>query len=428
MKNHWLHATEVYDDYERRFAKARAEKPLSRPWLEADRADILSRVKTMLGYNEALVPQIRDLQIIHQFDKPDHTQIHYRYQTWDRCWGSSTLYLPQKDGKLPLVFVCCGHGDEGRLTDDYMAMGHRLASLGMAALVIDNIGQGDRSLTPELEKGPDHWWSIAPFACGLTLQGMIVMETVALIRHFSNDPRFDSSKLAACGNSGGGTLTLFLAALAPELSVLSSSGYPSEFTYVLQKERPHCACNLLPGCAYGPEMWEIYSLFAPKPLFLEGGSNDSLIPLDFAMRNARKVKNTYIQMDAVQNFAHIMTPTLHSWSLVDNNKISGFLCRQLLGFDPEDAEELVYDTDIAPLHVQMPAQMLPTDRLAQQITGIQVSDNLHLKDIFPPSFQGKPLQEGDIPESIGRGDLRRVLAQQECALTPLNKNYPREEE
>ena len=428
MKNQWLHLTEIYDDYERRFAKARAEKPLSRPWLPEDREDILKRVKDMLAYDEALVPQIRDLEVVRQVDMGDHTVTHYRFQSWDRFWGATSLYLPKKEGKLPLVFVCCGHGDDGRLTDDYMAMGHRLASLGMAALVTDNIGQGDRSLTPELEKGPDHWWSIAPFACGLTLQGMIVMETVAMIRHFAKDPRFDNTKLGACGNSGGGTLTMFLAALAPELSVLSSSGYPSEFPYILQKERPHCACNLLPGCAYGPEMWEIYSLFAPKPLFLEGGSNDSLIPLSLALRNARKVKNTYIQMDALNNFTHMMTPTLHSWELVDNNKISAFLCRHLLGFDPEDAEDLEYTTDISPLRVKMPKEMLSTDQLAQELTGIKVSENLHLKDIFPPTFQGRLLQQDAFTGGIGRGDIWRNLAQQECALTPANKHLHREEE
>lgn len=418
MKEQWLHTTEVFDDYERRFAKARAEKPLTQPWLKADRDTILHKVKAMLSYDEALVPSIRDLTPIHEIEMLDHTVTHYRFRSWDRCWGATTLYLPKKEGKLPLVFVCCGHGDDGRLTEDYMAMGHRLASLGIAALVTDNIGQGDRSLTPGLEKGPDHWWSVAPFACGLTLQGMIVMETVALIRHFAKDPRFDASRLGACGNSGGGTLTLFLSALAPELSVISSSGYPSEIPFVLQKERPHCACNLLPGSAYGPEMWEIYSLFAPKPMFLEGGTGDTLIPLDLAHRNARKVRNTYMQMDAGDNFEMTLTPTLHSWELIDNNLISKFLCQRLLGITPEDATELVYPDDISELRIQMPEEMLPTDKLAQEITGISVPENIELWNVYKPAFQGRPLENGEILDTIGRGNLWRIFAQFECALTP----------
>ena len=73
----------------------------------------------------------------------------------------------------------------------------RLAALGMAALVMDNIGQGDRNPEPEKGNGPDHWFAVAPFQCGLTLQGMIVMETVAMIRHMQQDSRFDPARFGA---------------------------------------------------------------------------------------------------------------------------------------------------------------------------------------------------------------------------------------
>ena len=101
------------------------------------------------------------------------------------------------------------------------------------------------------------------------------------------------------------TLSVFLAALAPELSVIASSGYPSEVAYLLQKERRHCACNLLIGQAQKAEMWEIYSLFAPKPMLLSGGVLDNLIPVDIFLRNGRKVRNTYVQMRKEENLDYV---------------------------------------------------------------------------------------------------------------------------
>ena len=314
MDGKWLQTTKIFDEYERRFAAARAKKPLRR--LPEDRAAVLEGVKKMLCWKDSLVPSVGDLQEQSRRDFPGYYVAECIYPTWPEFWGSATLFMPKTDKKVPLVFVCCGHGEDGRRTGSYQAMGHRLASLGMAALVMDNIGQGDRSKEPAVFKTKDHWFSLAPFYCGLTLQGMIVMETVGLIRKMATDPRFD--KLAACGNSGGGTLTMFLAAMAPELAVLSSSGYPSEVNYLLTKERRHCACNLLEGTAFGPEMWEIYSLFAPKPLLLEGGKHDNLIPLDLAHRNARKVKNTYMQLGS-QAMQFQLTDTRHSWALEDLN-------------------------------------------------------------------------------------------------------------
>ena len=87
-------------------------------------------------------------------------------------------------------------------------------------------------------------------------------------------PRIDASRIGSCGNSGGGTLNLFLAAMAPELACIAATGYPCGFHYILEKERRHCVCNLLPGVLNGPEMWEVLSLAAPKPLLIEQGLYD----------------------------------------------------------------------------------------------------------------------------------------------------------
>ena len=408
MDSKWLYTTAVFDEYERRFAAARAEKKMS--LFPQDREKVLSGVKKMLCWQDSLVPQVGDLQEQSRQDYPGYYSAECIFPTWESFWGSATLFMPKTQEKVPLVFVCCGHGEDGRRTESYQAMGHRLASLGMAALVMDNIGQGDRAKDPTVFKTKDHWFSLAPFYCGLTLQGMIVMETVGLIRKMAKDPRF--SKLAACGNSGGGTLTMFLAAMAPELEVLSSSGYPSEVNYLLTKERRHCACNLLEGTAYGPEMWEIYSLFAPKPLLLEGGKHDNLIPLDLAHRNARKVKTVYRQYDS-DAVKFQLTDTRHSWALEDLNVISSFLCENLLGKTPEPAEEASFPTAKP---VRLPAQMLTTDELAQKLTGKEMPVDIKLCDIYVPQFEGQPVDPEKLQLDVGRGDVMRVFAQMECAL------------
>ena len=408
MDSKWLRTTEIFDEYERRFAAARAEKKLSR--FPEDRETVLAGVKKMLCWKDALMPEVGELQEQSRRDFGSYYAAECIYPTWENFWGSATLFMPKTGEKVPLVFVCCGHGEDGRRTGSYQAMGHRLASLGMAALVMDNIGQGDRAKDPTVFKTADHWLSLAPFYCGLTLQGMIVMETVALIRKMAKEDCF--SRLAACGNSGGGTLTMFLAAMAPELEVLSSSGYPSEVNYVLTKERRHCACNLLEGTAFGPEMWEIYSLFAPKPLLLEGGKHDNLIPLDLAHRNARKVKNTYVQLGS-DNLKFQLTNTRHSWELEDLNLISGFLCENLMGVTPAEAAEM---PNIPGVCVQMPPQMLTTDALAQKITGKTMPADTKLCDIYVPQFAGKPVDPDTIQLDAGRGDVMRVFAQMECAL------------
>ena len=426
MNSKWNKSTEIFDEYERRFAEARAEKGMSRPWESAEKERIVESAKRMLRYDDSLVPPIREMTEIVRTEYNGYSAIQYRFESRKNMFGSATLYLPCSKERLPLVFVCCGHGKEGRLTSSYMAMGHRLASCGLAALVIDNIGQGDRNRDRDGGNTPDHWMATAPFKCGLTLQGLIVAETVGLIRHMKKDERFDPERFAACGNSGGGTLTMFLAALCPEISVIASSGYPSEIPYILQKEREHCACNLFVGAAYEAEMWEIYSTFAPKPLLLEGGIDDNLIPMDLAHRNARKMRNTYIQMGAEDNFTFELTNTRHSWELEDINLISRFLSERLTGVIPADATHLFAADDVTPFKVPIPERSLTTAGLCEYLSGVTCPEDVKLEEIFVPTFKGKPIDRSEIQEDVGRGDIMRVFAQFECALYRSEKNAKEE--
>lgn len=412
MKEKRLFTNDIFDEYEKRFAAARLEKKVTSPWEKKDREEILLGVKKLLGIREDLIPVVSQVEELDSRQYEGYKAITYRYRTFPHVYGAATLYLPPKKEKLPLVFVLCGHGEAGR--HDYAAMGHRLASLGIAAMIADNLGQGDRNFRSGEYKNSDHWMALAPFYCGLTLQGMIVMEMISLIRYMEKDERFDPGRFAACGNSGGGTLGMFLAALVPGLAALSSSGYPSDFAALLQKERKHCSCNLLLGAAHGPDMWEIYSLFAPKPLLLEGGRFDHLVPQDHFLRNYRKVKNTYVQLDAEENLEKELTPTRHSWEIEDINRISRFLSERLLGVTPKDGEEMVEEAD--PFIVSMPEDMIGTDRLAEEITGIKMPEDTKLWDIFPPTYQGEKIPLDAIQTDVGRGDLRFVFAQYECTL------------
>lgn len=408
----------VFDEYEQRFAEARANHKSLYAWDEASKEKIIQRTGEVLGYREEWVPEIRNMEEISEERFSNYCLKQLRYISWKNFYVSASLYLPdtgEEDAPLPLVFLLCGHGADGRLSKSYVYMAHRLVKLGIAVLVPDNIGQGDR-----IAQG--HTDCVTPFYCGVSLQGMIVMETIALIRFMRRDTRFDPKRFASCGNSGGGTLNVFLAALAPELCALSASGYPSEFSYILAKERRHCCCNLLPGIAQGPEMWEILSVFAPKPLFLEQGENDSLIPYDLAHRNARKVQNVYVQMNAADRFGFVSTKTTHPWASDDRYAISKFLAKALGAKLPEEGcdedPELICNLDKC--HVALPENGFVAAEVAERLTGIRMPENTQLKDIYPPRFRGRRLSPEKIMPDIGRGDLMRVFAQMECTFHILN--------
>ena len=289
-------AHELFDRYERRFAKARLQLPHRNPAQAADREAIACTAKECLGIRDEWIPTIKtETASRAEFDGGRIELL--RASSWPGTAASALLYVPISDGsgRLPLVVLCCGHGKGGKLSSTYQRMARHLTRRGAMVLCPDNIGQGER-------EPMGHRTCVAPFACGLSVQGLIVMETLGWIAWARKEARVARERVAAIGQSGGGTLTVFLAALCPKLAALSSSGYPSTFDFVARKEKTHCHCNVLPDIVGRLEMWHLLGSFAPRPMFIFQGSADPLFPEDLFYHTARKVRHVYRLLGAEQEF------------------------------------------------------------------------------------------------------------------------------
>ena len=164
-------------------------------------------------------------------------------------------------------------------------------------------------------------------------------------------------------------------------------------------------------------MWEIYSLFAPKPLLLEQGANDGLIPVEYFQRTARKLKGVYTLLGAEEKLESATTGTIHPWDEADRRVICEFIGRNL-GVDMElgqDPDPLLLK-QVASWHVTLPENAVTTDELAQKLSGRGMPVGTTLQDIFRPVFEGREVRADDIVEDLGRGPVMKVLAQMECAL------------
>ncbi len=400
----WLRTMEVFEEYERRFAAAASPREGELPFTEARKSEVREKALRMLGIKEEQIPDIQRMTAVSETVFSDYRVLSFSYESFPRCFGAADLYLPKGEGPFPITFLFAGHGDKGRKTPSYRAMCHRLAASGIMVVSPDGMGQGDRA--------PMGHRTVYPIlSLGITLQGVMVLEALALIRFFSARADVDKTRVAACGNSGGGTLCLLLAALCPELTALASTGYPSEFGYILSKERRHCACNLLPGCAHGPRMWELLASFAPRPLLIEQGEGDHLIPYDLFMRTARKVAYVYRAAGAQEAFSHSTTKEGHSWAPADIAIIADFLCRSLGLEAKEPFETPEFGGDIS-----LPSGFATTYEVAEGLTGRTLEGDLTLADIYRPTCRGIPINASEIIPDVGRGDVMQVLAQMECAL------------
>lgn len=405
MKDSVLYTERVFDSYEKRFASARLVKELRDPADEKAREEIRREARDMLCYDKIPTPSIK---ITAQSDevRGNITVRNMQFSSWENCYGEATLLIPSGDGKRPAIYICPGHGDGGRLYPKYQKMALLLAEAGAVVLIADNLGQGSRE-----EFG--HYDATLPFHLGITLQGMIVKEANAWIEWLRELPFINGERIGACGNSGGGTLTMFLSATSPHLSAIASTGYPSELAYVHTKEKRHCPCNILKGCAHLADMWEIYGTFAPKPLLLELGKYDNYFPHDLFKRTVRKVRGVYEKLLASDNFSSATADTKHGWDEPDMLLILEFFAKHF-NLTPNESPSLEPLSD--GLRFTYPIGALSTNDTANGIMGGRLTGALPLEDAFLPTVDGARVDGEKLAQDLFDCEPMRILAQMEAAL------------
>lgn len=400
-------AQELFEHYERRFAEARLRLPDRHPAAPAERQAIARLAKQCLGIRDEWVPTI-EARPVRSVDIPGARVELLRATSWPGVTATALLYRPlQPARRSPLVVLCCGHGVGGKLCPGYQRMARHLVRCGTMVLCPDNIGQGER-------KPMGHADCVKPFACGLSVQGLIVMETLGWVAWARRLPEVDPQRLAAIGNSGGGTLTVFLAGLCPDLAVLSSSGYPSTFEFVACKEKKHCHCNILPGVVGQLEMWHLLGSFAPRPLFIFQGALDSLFPQDLFYSVARKVRHAYAEAGADAALEAKIQPGEHSWDEKRVLAMGKFLTPRLglaRPASPADPAEPLLSLDDRCV-ASWPADALDADALSEQLSGRRVDNGLQLCDVFPPPVP----RDVELADVAPRGTSRQIFAQFEAFL------------
>ncbi len=103
------------------------------------------------------------------------------------------------------------------------------------------------------------------------------------------------------GCSGGGTVSLFTAALDTRLRATVVSAYFNTYAESILAI-PHCVDNFVPGLLTLCEMPDLAALVAPRGLFVESGTADSIFPAASFQKAAAKALKIYTEFGAPEQF------------------------------------------------------------------------------------------------------------------------------
>jgi dienelactone hydrolase len=206
------------------------------------------------------------------------------------------LLVPDGEGPFPLVITPHGHTTRGKevYTGNFATEEERQGALdGDRDLAVQAVTAGYAAIAPDVRG----FWEMAresdmkqekrnsclelqrsSMMYGRTLIGERVHDMSRLIDFAETRPEIDSSRIVMTGNSGGGTVTLFAAALDERISIAIPGSYLCTFKDSIVS-LSHCSCNLIPGVLQLGEMYDIAGLIAPRPFLAVHGAQDPIYPI-----------------------------------------------------------------------------------------------------------------------------------------------------
>lgn len=165
---------------------------------------------------------------------------------------------------------------------------------GLAALCIEQRSLGERREQKQQQVGSlgCHDATMHALMLGRTLIGERVYDVDRGIDYLASRGDADMKSIGVMGNSGGGTISLFSAALLSRIAFAMPSCYFCSFRDSIMSIY-HCTDNYIPGLLKVAEMSDIMGLFAPKPVVLVAGKDDEIFPISATRRAFRDLRRIY---------------------------------------------------------------------------------------------------------------------------------------
>ena len=284
-------------------AKSRRE---ALAWQKQVRARLTSLVGGFPARRSALKARVLERE-----DLGGYTREKIIFQSRDDLTVFGYLLLPEgQAGPVPAVICLPGHG---RGCDDIVGIdaegkqrsagaGYQrdfalqTVERGYAAFAIEQLAFGCRRDAAARRKGLGQS-SCQPAAgaallFGQTMVGWRVWDVMRALDYLATRREIDSRRVATMGISGGGTVSLFSAALDERIKVSVVSGYFNTFRDSIMS-LSHCIDNYIPGILNHVEMYDVAGLIAPRALFVESGTRDNIFPVEASRKAFSEARRIY---------------------------------------------------------------------------------------------------------------------------------------
>ena len=274
---------------------------------------------------QAGLPPVRRTGTI---DADDYIVEKLVYESFPGYFVSALLYKPKKiTGPVPGVLSPCGHSTTGKAAGAYQILHINLAKRGYVVLTYDPVGQAERSQFWDAERGRsrfnlgcgEHAVLGNPlYLLGTSLARYRIWDGMRGLDYLASLQEVDASKIGCVGNSGGGTLTAYIAALDPRVSVAAICCYITTLrrrmgNRIQQDPDADPEQDIFGFVSQGIDHAGLLALRAPRPTLL-GTARLDFFPIEGALESFAEAKRLYEVAGAADHIKRAESPLGHGLS------------------------------------------------------------------------------------------------------------------
>ncbi len=274
------------------------------------------------------------------------------FESQPNFYVSAILFLPLTSPPYPCVIVPCGHSQEAKGYPEYQKLCILLASNGIASLIYDPPGQGERIAFLKEDGSPDIWGTAEHTVLGL---GCILLgenyaryeiwDGMRAIDYLETREDIQKNKIGCSGNSGGGTQTAYLMALDPRIYASAPSCYLTSWERLLNTIGPQDAeQNIFSQIKHGYDHFEYVFMHAPNPTLICSATKD-FFDINGTWATFRYSKRLYSKLGFNRFCDLIEVDTQHGLGKALREEIVEWMLLWLTGVSKE-VEEQINDSEL----------------------------------------------------------------------------------
>jgi cephalosporin-C deacetylase-like acetyl esterase len=256
------------------------------------------------------LPQKTGVPPVHKTDQiegDDYVIEKLAYESFPDYFVTALLYKPKQiKGRLPGILSPCGHSAVGKADAEYQKLHINLAKRGHIVLTYDPVGQGERSQFWDgsasrsrfnLACGEHAVLGNPLYLLGTSLARYRIWDGMRGIDYLASLPEVDAARIGCIGNSGGGTLTAYIAALDPRVRVAVISCYITTLSRrmgnrIQEDPASDPEQDIFGFVSAGIDHAGLLALRAPRPTLIDAARFD-FFPIEGARESFAEAKRLY---------------------------------------------------------------------------------------------------------------------------------------